>query len=185
MKQTTLKNAALSLMAVVTLMMVAGSLTPSFAQWPLGRDNSRNNGRNNDRNDRNDRYEDRSRRSRDQHDHDVYGNPRNGNNRDNRGNNQGNNQGGYGNNRGGIYDDGYYGGNSRNNRNGGFANEEQEKGYRDGLRRGQEDRQTNRIPDPNNSSHYRKGNADYRLGFRRGYDNSYPTNYSNNNRRRW
>ena len=184
MKQTTMRTAALSLMAVVTLMMVAGSLTPSFAQWPWeqrGRDNGRNNGRNNDRN--NDRYEDRSRRSRDQQDCDVYGNPRNGNNR---GNNQarGNNQGGYGNNRGGVYDDGYYGGNSRNNRNGGFYNEEQEKGYRDGSRRGQEDRQTNRIPDPNNSSHFRSGNADYRTGFRRGYDDSYPTNYGNN-RRRW
>ena len=174
MKQTTLKNAALSLMAVVTLMMVVGSLTPSFAQWPWeqrGRDNSRSNDRNNDR------YEDRSRRSRDQQDCDVYGNPRNGNNR-------GNNQGGYGNNRGGVYDDDYYGRNSRNNRNGGFYNEEQEKGYRDGLRRGQEDRDTNRIPDPNNSSHFRKGNADYRLGFQRGYDDSYPTRYGNNNRRR-
>jgi hypothetical protein len=171
MKQTTFRNAALSLMAVVTLMMVAGSLTPSFAQWPWDRDNGRNN-RNNDRN--NDRYEDRSRRSRDQQDRDVYGNPRNGNNRGNSGNDR------YGNGRGG-YDDGYYGG---NNRNGGFQNDEQEKGYRDGLRRGQEDRQTNRIPDPNNSSHYRKGNADYRLGFRRGYDDSYPTRYGNNNRRR-
>ena len=176
MKQATLKNAALSLMAVVTLMMVAGSLTPSFAQWPWeqrGRDNSRdngNNGRNNGRN--NDRYEDRSRRSRDQQDCDVYGNPRNGNNRGGYGDDR------YGNNRGGGYGNGGYG-------NGGFYNEEQEKGYRDGLRRGQEDRDTNRIPDPNNSSHYRKGNADYRLGFQRGYDNSYPTRYGNNNRRRW
>jgi hypothetical protein len=168
MKQTTFRNAALSLMAVVTLMMVAGSLTPSFAQWPWDRDNGRNNGRNNDR------YEDRSRRSRDQQDCDVYGNPRNGNGR-----------GGYGNNRGGVYNDDYYGRNNRNNRNGGFQNDEQEKGYRDGLRRGREDRDTNRIPDPNNSSHFRKGNADYRLGFRRGYDDSYPTNYGNNNRRRW
>ena len=162
-------------MAVVTLMMVAGSLTPSFAQWPWergGRDNDRNNGRNNDR------YEDRSRRSRDQQDCDVYGNPRNGNNRGSSGNDR------YGNNRGGYNDD-YYGRSGRNNRNGGFQNEEQEKGYRDGSRRGQEDRQTNRIPDPNNSSHFRNGNADYRLGFRRGYDDSYPTRYSNNNNRRW
>jgi hypothetical protein len=161
MKQTTMRKAALSLMAVVTLMMVAGSVTPSFAQWPWDRDNGRNNGRNNDR------YEDRSRRSRDQQDCDIYGNPRNSRNR------------------GGVYNDDYYGRNSRNNRNGGFYNQEQEKGYRDGLRRGQEDRDTNRIPDPNNSSHYRKGNADYRLGFERGYDDSYPTRYGNNNRRRW
>ena len=165
MKQITMRKVVLSLMAVVTLMMVAGSLTPSFAQWPWER--GRTNDRSNDRN--NDRYEDRNnRRSRDQQDRDVYDNDRNGNNR-----------GGYGNNRGG--NDGY----GNNRRNGGFYNEEQEKGYRDGLRRGQEDRQTNRIPDPNNSSHFRKGNADYRLGFRRGYDDSYPTNYGNNNRRRW
>jgi hypothetical protein len=157
MKQTTLKQAALSLMAVATLMMVAGSLTPSFAQWPWDR------GRNNDR------YDDRNHRH-DQQDHDAYGNPRNRNNR-------GRNDGYYGNNRNGNY--GY-------GRNGGFRNSEQEKGYRDGLRRGQEDRNTNRIPDPNNSSHYRKGNADYRYGFEIGYQDSYPSRYgNNNNRRRW
>jgi hypothetical protein len=141
------KKIFLSLMAVATLMLVAGDLTPSLAQFGgWGRGNSR------------DRWEDRGRRSRDQQDCDVYGNPRNGRN--------------------GRYDDSGYG----NGRYGGFRNEEQEKGYRDGLRRGREDYQSNRIPDPNNSSHYRKGNADYRVGFRRGYDDGYPSRYSRRNR---
>src|SRR5262249_18439518 len=56
---------------------------------------------------------------------------------------------------------GYYG-------NNGYSGEAQ-KGYRDGLNRGREDAQTRRIADPNNSSHYRSGNAAYREGFNRGY----------------
>jgi hypothetical protein len=50
---------------------------------------------------------------------------------------------------------------------------EEYRGYRDGLDRGQRDARTNRRPDPNNSSHYRNGNHDYREGFRRGYFRSY------------
>lgn len=50
---------------------------------------------------------------------------------------------------------------------------EVEKGYRDGLDRGQKDAKTNRIPTPNNSSHYRDGNSAYREGFRRGYEQGY------------
>jgi hypothetical protein len=41
------------------------------------------------------------------------------------------------------------------------------------LRRGQEDARDRRRFDPNNSSHYRKGNRDYREGFRRGYAQGY------------
>ena len=161
MKQATLKRAFLSLMAVATLTLALGSITQSYAQW--------GNNRNRD----NDRYEERNRRSRNQQDCDVYGNPRNGNNRGG----YDNNRGGYGNNRGGY--DGY---GNNNNRSGGYYNPEEEKGYRDGLRRGQEDLQSRRIADPSNSSHYRDGSSSYREGFRRGYQDGYPRNY---NSRRW
>jgi hypothetical protein len=69
---------------------------------------------------------------------------------------------GYGND--GYYsNDGYYGNNDY----------EFQKGYRDGLQRGREDAQTNRAMTPNNSSHYRKGSANYRAGFERGFYQSY------------
>jgi hypothetical protein len=81
----------------------------------------------------------------------------------------GNRDYGYG---GGYYgNDGYYG-----NNNGDY-----QKGYRDGLDRGRKDAQTNRIMDPNNSSHYRKGNPAYRQGFERGFYQAY-RQYSG---RRW
>lgn len=47
------------------------------------------------------------------------------------------------------------------------------RGFRDGLDRGQRDAHTYRRPDPNNSFHYRRGNRDYREGFRRGYFRAY------------
>jgi len=62
----------------------------------------------------------------------------------------------------------YYGYNNYGYGNYGYSSEEQ-RGYRDGLNRGREDAQTHRIADPNNSSHYRSGNAAYRQGFYRGY----------------
>src|SRR5215510_666177 len=62
----------------------------------------------------------------------------------------------------------YYGYNNYGYGNYGYSSEEQ-RGYRDGLNRGREDAQTRRIADPNNSSHYRNGNAAYRAGFYRGY----------------
>ena len=75
---------------------------------------------------------------------------------------------------GGYRDNGNYGGYGNNGgRYGGFYTRDEEKGFKDGLRRGQEDAQSRRIPDPNNSSHYRKGNSDYRNGFRQGYKRSY------------
>ncbi len=63
-----------------------------------------------------------------------------------------------------------------------YDNREVEKGYRDGLDRGQKDAKTRRIADPNNSSHYRKGNEAYRDGFRRGYAVGYR---QFDQRRRW
>ena len=72
----------------------------------------------------------------------------------------------------------------RDDRNGsyGYNNRDEQKGYRDGLDRGQEDAQHRRSFDPNNSSHFRKGNFSYREGFRRGYAQGYrQSNYS----RRW
>jgi hypothetical protein len=50
---------------------------------------------------------------------------------------------------------------------------EEQKGFRDGLDRGQKDAKTNRRADPNNSQHYREGNRDYREGFRSGYFQGY------------
>ncbi len=82
----------------------------------------------------------------------------------------------------GGYDDYRYGNNNRYGRNSEYY-KQQEKGYRDGLRRGKEDAQSNRIPDPNNSSHYRKGTEPYREGFRQGFRESY-RQYSQY-RRRW
>jgi hypothetical protein len=52
-------------------------------------------------------------------------------------------------------------------------NLEVQKGYRDGLDRGQEDARDRRSFNPNNSSHYRSGNSAYRDGFRRGYEQGY------------
>jgi flagellar biosynthesis/type III secretory pathway protein FliH len=70
----------------------------------------------------------------------------------------------------GRYDDDRYGRSDRYNR-------EVEKGFRDGLDRGEKDARTNRVPDPNNSSHYRKGTDAYREGFRRGYNRGYRQHY--------
>jgi Ni/Co efflux regulator RcnB len=59
----------------------------------------------------------------------------------------------------------------------GRYNRDEEKGYHDGLDRGQEDARDRRIPTPNNSSHYRKGSEAYRRGFRRGYAQGYRGHY--------
>lgn len=76
----------------------------------------------------------------------------------------------------------YYG-NGGDYRNGdyGYNDAEFQKGYRDGLNRGRSDARTNRNADPNNSSHYRNGNAGYRAGFERGFNEAY-RQYSG---RRW
>lgn len=77
---------------------------------------------------------------------------------------------------------GYYGNDDRYYGNKGYNNAEVQKGFRDGLDRGQKDAQTNRIADPNNSSHFRKGNQAYRAGFSRGYSQGF-RQYAN--ARRW
>ena len=64
----------------------------------------------------------------------------------------------------GGYPGGYYGGYG----NGSFSYWQQ-KGYHDGLNRGREDASSGRYPTPNNSEHFRNGNAAYRQGFARGY----------------
>jgi hypothetical protein len=56
---------------------------------------------------------------------------------------------------------------------GGYNNGEVQRGYYDGLNRGQEDARDRRSPNPNNSSHFRSGNAAYREGFVRGYREGY------------
>src|SRR5262245_41431373 len=66
------------------------------------------------------------------------------------------------------YPGGYYGGSG----NGSFSNWQQ-RGYRDGLDRGREDARSGRYPTPNNSEHFRDGNAAYRQGFARGYQIGY------------
>jgi hypothetical protein len=90
--------------------------------------------------------------------------------------------GGYGN--GGYGNRGYGNGGYGNSGGygGGYNNAEVQKGYRDGLDRGQEDARDRRSPTPNNSSHFRSGNAAYREGFRRGYEAGY-RQYAGN--RRW
>ncbi|HZS05936.1 MAG TPA: hypothetical protein VFD58_13950 [Blastocatellia bacterium] len=84
------------------------------------------------------------------------------------------------NNRYGTYrNDGYYGNGGRyggvygNNGYGGYNNAEVQRGYRDGLNRGQEDARSGRYPNPNNSSHYQSGNGAYREGFARGYQQGF------------
>jgi hypothetical protein len=113
-----------------------------------------------------------------------YGTDRNRNGVDDRyeNNRYGNRSYGYGRNDG-YYDNYGYGRNGGNYGygNNGYNNEDYQKGYRDGLHRGRSDAQTNRIMDPNNSSHYRKGNPAYRQGFEQGFYQSY-RQYSG---RRW
>lgn len=63
---------------------------------------------------------------------------------------------------------------------GGYGdNAEAQKGFRDGLNRGREDARDRDQFNPNNSSHYRRGNAAYRDGFLRGYRQGY-SEYNNN-----
>lgn len=81
-------------------------------------------------------------------------------------------EGYYGRRNGGYYgNDGY--GNDGDYDDYGANNAEFQKGYQDGLNRGRDDARTNRAMTPNNSSHYRKGNAAYRAGFERGFFEAY------------
>src|SRR5262245_41523581 len=61
----------------------------------------------------------------------------------------------------------------RDRRDDRWERREEQKGFHDGLDRGQKDAKTNRRADPNNSEHYRNGNREYREGFRRGYFDGY------------
>jgi hypothetical protein len=74
--------------------------------------------------------------------------------------------------------------NRDNHRNYAYARAQFEKGYRDGLDRGRKDAQTNRRRDPNNSSHYQKGNQFYRQGFEKGFYEAYQQLRRNNRGRR-
>lgn len=74
---------------------------------------------------------------------------------------------------GGYGNGGYRNGSGYGGYGGGYNNGEVQRGYRDGLDRGQEDVRDRRSFNPNNSSHYRSGNAAYREGFRRGYEQGY------------
>ena len=85
--------------------------------------------------------------------------------------------GGYGGGYGGY--SGGYGGYG-----GGYNNGEVQRGYRDGLDRGQEDARSGRSPNPNNSSHFRSGNSAYREGFVRGYQAGY-RQFGGGGYRRW
>ena len=82
--------------------------------------------------------------------------------------------GSYGGGYGGYQNRGYgsYGG-GYGGYGGGYNNGEVQRGYRDGLDRGQEDARDRRSPNPNNSSHFRSGNSAYREGFVRGYQDGY------------
>lgn len=54
--------------------------------------------------------------------------------------------------------------------------EDQEKGYHDGLNRGQEDSRSRRRANPNNSEHFRDSNRWYKEGFRKGDNVGYRQN---------
>ena len=56
---------------------------------------------------------------------------------------------------------------------GGFASSDFQRGYSDGLNKGQEDARDRDSFNPNNSSHYRSGDSAYREGFVRGYSEGY------------
>ncbi len=102
----------------------------------------------------------------------------------------GQNNGRYGRNRGygnqGAYGNRGYGNDNYGYGNRGYGNDDYgynnnadfQRGYRDGLDRGQEDAQRRRAMTPNNSSHYRSGSQSYRAGFERGFYESY-RRYSN------
>jgi hypothetical protein len=79
----------------------------------------------------------------------------------------------------GNYSGGYYG---NYGNYGGGANYEVQRGFQDGLNRGVEDARDGRSFNPNNSSHFRSGNAAYRSGFSRGYNQGYRQFAGN---RRW
>lgn len=83
------------------------------------------------------------------------------------------------------YDNGRFGNDSYDRNNGygnyGYNNADFQRGYQDGLNRGRDDARTNRVMDPNNSSHYRSGNAAYRAGFEKGFYQ----NFRQDSSRRW
>jgi len=56
---------------------------------------------------------------------------------------------------------------------GGYANSDVQRGYFDGLNKGQEDARDHDSFNPNNSSHFRSGSSAYRQGFARGYSEGY------------
>jgi hypothetical protein len=91
--------------------------------------------------------------------------------------------GGYGGGYGGSYG-GYSGGGYGGSYGGYGGGYDQQRGYSDGLNRGQEDARDRRSFNPNNSSHYRSGDAAYRDGFRRGYEIGY-RQYGGGGYRRW
>src|SRR5689334_9897422 len=74
---------------------------------------------------------------------------------------------------GGYRDYGYYGNGGYYGGGYGYNNYDIQRGYRDGLDRGFEDAHSGRYPSPNNSQHFRIGNAAYREGFSRGYNIGY------------
>ncbi|MBK8315512.1 MAG: hypothetical protein IPL01_16430 [Acidobacteria bacterium] len=76
-------------------------------------------------------------------------------------------------NNGRYRDNDRYGYGGYGNGNYGYNNGEMQKGYRDGLDRGQEDARSRRTSTPNNSQHFRNGSAAYREGFSRGYFEGY------------
>lgn len=71
--------------------------------------------------------------------------------------------------------DGYYGGNYGGYSNGGYgySNSEVERGYRNGLKEGQDDARDRDSFNPSRHSSFRDGNPSYREGFYRGYQTAY------------
>jgi len=165
-----IKKYAFALTLMAGFVIAPGLSGNATAQAQDGRRNQNNKDDRWERDNRNDRRDDRWENRQGRRD------DRRDNRRDNRRDDRWDNRNGsYGNN--GGY--GTYG------NNGGYGNygnsAEEQKGFRDGLDRGQEDLRDRRRADPNNSSHFKKGSAAYREGFRRGYAQGY-RQYGNNGR---
>ncbi len=62
----------------------------------------------------------------------------------------------------------YYGGSY-----GGYSSSEEQRGYRNGLKEGQDDARDRDSFNPNRHSSFRDGNPAYRSGFQRGYQQGY------------
>jgi len=170
MKIGSVKKIVVSLSMAAAFVLSTGFASSSLVQaqnrdWGRGRWENRQDDRRDDwrlrQQERERQEQERLRRERE-----AYRNRNNGTYRDD---GYYRNNGRYGRNDGYYGNDGQYG-------NYGYNNGEVQRGFRDGLDRGQEDARDRDSFNPNNSQHYRNGSAAYREGFQRGYAQGYRQN---------